>query len=75
MAIIHIEELIEIIKDHPKYKNEWEQGADAKQALYISFGKKGSDKQVESENHDAADGSMIVVDKSKDNVVQGIEIC
>ena len=76
MATIHIDEIIKILKEHPDYYKKWEQGADAAQALYISFKANKTDKvEVESDNLDGANGSMIVVDKTKDGVVQGIEVC
>lgn len=75
MATIHIDEIIKIIKEHPEYLKKWENGTDAQQALYISFKSKPEQKvQVESENLDGNNGSMIVLDKSDDGTVCGIEV-
>lgn len=76
MATIHIDEIIRIIKEHPDYSSKWEKGADAQQALYISFkGNPDSQLKVESESLDGNNGSIIVVDKSDDGTVCGIEVC
>jgi hypothetical protein len=74
VAVISIHELVDLIKSSPKYAANYEKETDAKQALYISFSRNSSEK-VDSEEHYAANGAVIVLDKTKDGVVQGIEIC
>ena len=72
MAQISLSELIKVLKAHPLYKEKWEMGVPAEQALYIIL--EGATNEVDSENFIATDGNEIVLDKTPDGRVCGIEI-
>ena len=73
MARISFEELVALIKKVPEYKDRWELDVPAEQALYICFA--GSDvRGVKSEVLEAANGSEIVLDRSSDGRIVGIEV-
>ena len=72
MAEIYIDDLINIIKENPKYSSEWENGVPAKKALYIKFHKEVVNN-IQSEVYSAKNGSEIVVDLDE-KIVCGIEI-
>ena len=74
MASISFEELKNIIKTHPDYEKKWKKDVDIEQAFYISF----SDKKPTTLDSDVIDlscGNSIVLDKDKEGVVWGLEIC
>ncbi len=73
MAEIRISELVDIIRQHPDYRERWEKGADAAQALYIRFAD-GDGSTVESQVFEAADGSELVIDVESSGKVRGVEI-
>ena len=73
MAQISLRELIEVLKEHPKYKTRWELDVPAEQALYIIF--EGAPKEnLDSDDFVACDGNHIVLDKTNDGRIAGIEI-
>ena len=73
MAQLNLEDLVELIKGHSSYKENWERGVPAEQALYIRFAK-GESEGVQSEVFEAADGREIVLDRGADGRIVGVEI-
>ncbi|MCF8057856.1 MAG: hypothetical protein K9K67_01060 [Bacteriovoracaceae bacterium] len=74
MASISFEELKNIIKIHPDYERKWKKDTDIEQALYISF----SDKKptpIDSDVIDLSCGNLLVLDKDKEGVIWGLEVC
>ena len=73
MAQISLSELVEMLKQHPRYLPAWELGVPAEQALYVTFGER-EPGSVESSVLDVVDGRHLVIDRDKDGLVRGIEI-
>jgi hypothetical protein len=70
MARLTFSELVKAISAHPSAPG-WEAGVEPEVALYISF---ATGRKVQSETLEAADGSLIVIDRDDDGQVCGIEI-
>lgn len=80
MARLSIRELVQALKEHPAYFERWHSGVGADQSLYISLSEDQAGEEipltefVESEDFDAADGSLVVLDRDSQGRVRGIEI-
>lgn len=70
MAQLTFSELVEAIAAHPDAAR-WKAGVEPEVALYIAF---ATGRTVQSETFEAADGSVIVIDRDADGLVCGIEI-
>ena len=70
MAQLSFSELIKAIAEYPDASG-WEAGVEPEVALYIAF---ATGRKVQSETFEAADGSVIVIDRDADGLVCGIEI-
>lgn len=76
MARIPLRDLIRALSEHPDYNQRWRAGVPAEQALYITLGD-GTEKPerpLDSEDFDAIDGSLVVLDRDSEGRVRGIEI-
>jgi uncharacterized protein DUF2283 len=70
MAHLTFTDLVKAVAEHPDAPR-WEAGVKPGEALYIAF---ASGRDVQSETFEAADGSMIVIDRDAGGQVCGIEI-
>lgn len=70
MARLTFSELVQAISAHPD-ASRWEAGVEPEVSPYIAF---ATGRKVQSETLEAADGSMIVIDRDADGQVCGIEI-
>lgn len=70
MARLTFTDLVRAVSEHPDAPR-WEAGVKPSETLYIAF---ESGRDVQSETFEAADGSMIVIDRDADGQVCGIEI-
>lgn len=70
MARLTFADLVRAVAEHPDAPR-WEADVEPGEALYIAF---ASGRKVESETFEAADGSLIVIDRDADGQVCGIEI-
>jgi hypothetical protein len=75
LASITLNELMQVLEQHPDYFERWSAGVSAKQTLHISLRPDERDvPQLQSEGYDGIDGSHVVVDRDADGLVWGIEI-
>lgn len=74
MARISLPELIQVLAEHPDYRERWLADVPAEQALYIALSEERAEQQLESETFDGVDGSFVVLDRDTDGRVWGIEI-
>jgi hypothetical protein len=75
LASIALNELIEVLEQHPDYFERWWADVSAKQALRVSLRPDERDvPQLQSEAYDGIDGSHVVVDRDADGLVWAIEI-
>jgi len=73
MASIRYSDLVDLIRSHPKYKTDWEQGVPVETALYISF----SDQKPQSVTSNVLStsiGKELVLDMLDEESVAGVEI-
>jgi len=73
MAQIDFEELVSVLKRNPSYRERWELGTPADEALDIRFGRSDS-RGVRSEVFETVAGFELVLDLDADGRVVGIEI-
>jgi uncharacterized protein YuzE len=76
-ASINLKELIDIIRDHPKYKDQWEAGDPLHQGFYIELQAPDQSREqlhVKSEVFLTPDGGEIAIDIDKEGKVWGIEV-
>jgi hypothetical protein len=74
LARIPLSELVRVLSEHPEFRERWLAGVPAEKALCIVLGGGATDVEVESETFDAADGSLVVLDRDPEGRVYGIEI-
>jgi hypothetical protein len=73
MAIIPYTDLLQIVREHPRYFAEWEKGVDAKISLVIDFGRPEG-RARPSEVFDIVNGLELVVTQDSQGKVFDIEI-
>lgn len=74
MAIIGYNELLEALRNHEKYKSEWEMGVPAETSLVIVFGKENNDREVDSIDFATTSGHEISIGTNSNGVVKSMEI-
>jgi hypothetical protein len=74
VAEIPFAELVEVIKSHPDYPR-WKLGVSADTALYISFdGQPPTGETLRSDDFEAANGRIVVLNRDGEGRIRGLEI-
>lgn len=74
MASISLNDLVQVLAEHPEYRERWLADVPAEKALYIKLAEGRQERQLESETYDAVDVALVVLDRDSDGRVCGIEI-
>ena len=70
---INLKDLIQIIKEHPRYSLEWKKDIPIEQSFYIKFHEK-STTNLKSDVFTLKNGNELVLDSDQTGTVYGIEI-
>jgi hypothetical protein len=71
MAIIHYDDLVRVIMEHPDYETRWKLGVEASEALAINFGT--ATRSVRSEGISLVTGLIVSLDYNERNVLVSME--